>query len=99
MSELLYRTEDLTLEDVMTFFVETDKDREIVNALKSVSPVILIGSRGVGKSFLLRVAESELMTCLEKDRVFPVYITFNKTSLIQTSDPVQFQHLSWPKFV
>ena len=91
MADLIYRTEDLTLEEVMDFFVETSKDREVVNTLKSISPTILIGSRGVGKSFLLRVAEAELRENFDSEKVFPVYLTFNKTSLIHTHNPDQFQ--------
>lgn len=92
MSELIYRTEDLKKDEVVALFVETTKDREIVNSLKARNPVILSGSRGVGKSFLVRVAESELQTEFEEDRVFPVYVSFNKSSLIHTSDPAQFLH-------
>lgn len=92
MPEFYYRTEDMRLEEVAEYFVETTRDREIINQLKSRIPVILAGSRGVGKSFLLRVAESELSQFFEQDRVLPVYVSFNRSSLILTSDPQQFQH-------
>jgi hypothetical protein len=54
--------------------------------------VVLAGSRGVGKSFLLRVAESELLADFDDQRVFPVYVSFTRSSLINTTDPQQFQH-------
>jgi len=92
MSELIYRTEDLKHDEVLRFFVETIKDREIITSLKARNPIILSGSRGVGKSFLVRVAEAELLASYPKDRVFPVYVTFNKSSLIHTSDQNQFQY-------
>lgn len=92
MPTFLYRTEDIKLEEIEKYFVETKQDRHIVDALKSVNPVVLVGSRGVGKSFLLRVAESELLKTLTTNRVFPIYTTFNRSSLIHTSDPDQFQH-------
>jgi hypothetical protein len=92
MSEFFYRTEDIKPEEIATYFVETGKDREIVNALKARNPVILAGSRGVGKSFLLRVAQSELLGTFAETRIFPVYVTFSKSSLINTQDPSQFEH-------
>ncbi len=92
MPELFYRTEDIPPEEILRYFVETKRDREIVNALKARNPVVLAGSRGVGKSFLLRVAESELLTSASSDRIFPVYVTFSKSSLINTTDQLQFQH-------
>lgn len=92
MTEFFYRTEDIPLEEVAHYFVETRHDREIINALKARNPVVLAGSRGVGKSFLLRVAESELNHEFAAQRVLPVYVSFNRSSLINTTDPQQFQH-------
>lgn len=92
MADYFYRTEDIKPEDVATYFVETARDREIINALKARNPAILAGSRGVGKSFLLRVAESELHADFESTKVLPVYVSFSRSSLINTTDPQQFQH-------
>jgi hypothetical protein len=90
--DFLYRTEDIKPDELEQYFVETVQDRKIINALKQQNPVILVGSRGVGKSFLLRIAQAELSRDIEKSRVLPVYVTFNRSSLIQTSDAEQFQH-------
>jgi hypothetical protein len=38
------------------------------------------------------VAESELLTEFESQHVLPVYVSFNRSSLINTTDPQQFQH-------
>jgi hypothetical protein len=84
-TELFYRTEDLRLDEVLGYYVETANDRTIVERLKSRSPVVLRGSRGVGKSFLLRVAEAELKDDFESERVLPVYITFARAGLIRQS--------------
>jgi hypothetical protein len=84
-TEFFYRTEDLRLDEVLGYYVETANDRIIVDRLKSRSPVILKGSRGVGKSFLLRVAEAELKDEFLKARVLPVYITFARAGLIRQS--------------
>lgn len=92
MADFFFRTEDIRPEEVLEYFVETSKDRQIVDALKNRNPVVLVGSRGVGKSFLLRVAQKELLDAFEMDRVFPVYISFVRSSLLQSSDPDQFKN-------
>lgn len=92
MSDFFYRTEDIKPDEVLQYFVETTQDRRILDALKGRNPIVLVGSRGVGKSFLLRVAQSELLSNFSKDRTFPIYVTFNRSSLLQSSDPEQFKH-------
>lgn len=92
MPDFFFRTEDIRPDEVLDYFVETLQDRQIVDALKNRNPIILIGSRGVGKSFLLRVAQRELQDSFETERVFPVYISFVRSSLLQSSDPEQFKH-------
>jgi hypothetical protein len=86
MAELLFRTEDLTPEEIGSLFVETELDRRVVDALKSRQPVVLVGSRGVGKSFLLKIAASELKTAFDEDRVLPVYVSLIKSSLLATDE-------------
>lgn len=92
MNTLRYRTEDIAPEEVLSLFVPTDIDRQIVDMIKSTSPTVIEGSRGVGKSFLLRVAEAELLRDFESLRSLPVYVTFAQSSLIHTSDSEQFTH-------
>lgn len=84
------RTEDVPSDKLLDLFVETVRDRQVVDSLKSSTPTVLVGSRGVGKSFLLRVAASELKKTLEKNKVFPVYLSFTKSSLVQCANPDQF---------
>ena len=91
MPDFFFRTEDIRPEDVPLYFVETKQDREIVEALKARNPVVLIGSRGMGKSFLFRVAEAELLSSFDEKSILPVYVTFNKSSLINTTNQSQFQ--------
>lgn len=93
MDTFFIRTEDIKLEEISEYFVETKQDREIINKIKGSSPVLLVGSRGIGKSFLLRIAEDEMLKSFELNKVLPVYITFRKASLIHTPDKNQF--LSW----
>jgi hypothetical protein len=92
MADFFFRTEDIKPEEVESYFVETRRDRDIITALKARNPVVLSGSRGVGKSFLLRVAENELNKDFDSQRVLAVYVSFNRSSLINTTDPQQFQH-------
>jgi len=92
MADFFYRTEDLRPEEILEYYVDTPADRAIVDELKDRKPTILIGSRGVGKSFLLRTAEAELLESLEEGQVLPVYLSFTRSSLIQTSDKLQFRH-------
>lgn len=92
MPDFLYRTEDIKSNEILNYFVETKEDRKFVEEIKSRNPIILVGSRGVGKSFILRVAEAELQNDLQELKVFPIYVTFTKGTLIHTTDPQQFQH-------
>lgn len=92
MADFFYRTEDIRPDEVLKYFVETQQDRQIVESLKNRNPTILVGSRGVGKSFLLRVAQRELEASFEEDRVFPIYVSFVRSSLLQSSDPAQFKN-------
>jgi hypothetical protein len=91
-NELHFRTEDLTLEDVDKYFVETEFDRQTVDALKSKKTVVLQGARGVGKSFLLKVAQKEMNDEYSDSKTLAVYVTFNTSGLLQTSDPERFKH-------
>lgn len=92
MSDFFFRTEDIPPEEVDRYFAETAQDRAVVNALKSRTPAILVGSRGVGKSFLLRIAQKELMESFAKDRVFPIYVSFVRSSLLLSEDENQFRN-------
>jgi hypothetical protein len=92
MSNLIIRTEDIKPEYILELYVETPQDKNIVESLKSATPIILEGSRGTGKSFLLRVAETQILKTFEKNRVLPVYVSFGKSSLLQSKDPNQFLH-------
>lgn len=92
MSDFFYRTEDVKPDEVLGYFVETQQDRQIVNALKNRNPTIVVGSRGVGKSFLLRVAQQEMLDSFESDRIFPIYLSFVRSSLLLSTDQQQFKH-------
>jgi hypothetical protein len=86
------RTEDFPLEEIEEQFVATEQERDIVARLKAPSPIVLEGSRGTGKSFLMRVAEVELNKRFQQDHILPVYLSFLRSSLIHTQDEMQFHH-------
>ncbi len=90
--EFIIRTEDVRPEDILDLYVGTERDNQLVSLLKGITPLILEGSRGTGKSLLLRVCEQEQLARLSEDAVFPVYVSFVKSSLLHTNDPLQFQH-------
>lgn len=92
MSDFFYRTEDIGPKDILGYLVETEADREAIEQLKGRNPTVLIGSRGVGKSFLMRVAEQELLQNHPTSGIVPVYMTFVSSSLLRTADPDQFRH-------
>lgn len=92
IEELRLRTEDLRKDEILELFVSTPADEEIIRVLKSATPVLLEASRGTGKSFLLRVAEMQLENDFDQKRVLPVYVSFIRSSLVQTSDTLKFQH-------
>jgi hypothetical protein len=92
MSDFKIRTETIKPTKILDYFVETKEDRSIIERLKSDAPVILVGSRGVGKSFLLRVAEAELKRDLDQLKVLPVYVSFTQGAVLQLTDESQFYH-------
>lgn len=92
MSDFKIRTETIKPTKILDYFVETREDRSIIERLKSDAPVVLVGSRGVGKSFLLRVAEAELKKDIDQLKVLPVYVSFTQGAVLQLTDERQFYH-------
>jgi hypothetical protein len=90
MEELYIRTEDIRADEVINLFVETNEDRKVVNTLCVQTPVVLVGSRGVGKSFLMRVAQAELKQNFSKNKVLPVYVSFISSPLLQSLSDAHF---------
>lgn len=93
MNELTIRTEELSNDRISELYVEDKYDSEIMDKLKARSPVLLIGSRGVGKSFLFKISAHQLEKDFREKRVLPVYITFRKAALIKSANMLSFQ--SW----
>ncbi|WP_312601006.1 ORC-CDC6 family AAA ATPase [Pseudomonas luteola] len=90
MSDFYLRTESIKPDEIRKLFVARKQDLQIIKSLRSSEPCILEGSRGTGKSFLMRVAQQEI-DASEKNCV-AVFISFNVSSLINTEDSHQFYH-------
>lgn len=91
MSELIYRTEELTNDQISELYVSSEYEQSIIDKLKAPSPVLLRGSRGVGKSFIFKVCEIQMLEAFENSKVLPVTITFRKASLLRSGNQNQFQ--------
>jgi len=90
MANFYLRTESIKLDEILALSVLDKSDDEIIEALESPEPCLVEGSRGTGKSFLMRVSELKLEN--DSSKLLPVYISFNISSLINSSDPLQFYH-------
>ena len=80
MSNFVIRTEELEDSQLKDLYVETENDNEILNRLKSQSPVLLVGSRGMGKSFLFKISQIQLLESFTNTEVHLWYkqeIVFN----------------------
>lgn len=92
MSEFVFRTEELTAQQISELYVSSEYEQGIIEKLKAPSPVLLVGSRGVGKSFLFKVCELQMLDEFADRRILPVSLTFRKASLLKSGTPEQFQH-------
>lgn len=86
MSDAVIRTEDLSLDEVKKMFVETDCDREIIECLKGKQTILLVGSRGTGKTMLMKVAERELSDNFNKNRILPVFVNLSSCCIHHESN-------------
>lgn len=84
------RTESIRSDQILDLSVLNSSDQAVLLALKSPEPCLIEGSRGTGKSFLMRVAEAQIEQ--EFQDAVCVFVSFNISSLVTTSDPLQFYH-------
>ncbi|WP_138091051.1 DNA-directed RNA polymerase subunit alpha C-terminal domain-containing protein [Halalkalibacterium halodurans] len=88
--EFIYRTEDLKDSQLDEVFVESKMDRENIDFLKSRTPALLVGSRGTGKTMLLKIAEKELDSTFEDDRVLSIFVSFKKAIFLNTIEDIKY---------
>ncbi|WP_422374426.1 hypothetical protein [Roseibium sp.] len=84
------RTESIKADEIVDLSVLNHADNQTIAALKSAEPCLVEGSRGTGKSFLMRVAEGQLEK--QEAAALTVFVSFNISSLVTTDDPLQFYH-------
>ena len=88
--EIIFRTEDLKQREIQDKFVETGKDRENIEYLKKKTPIILSGSRGTGKTMLLKMAEKEMDDKFDEDRILPVFVSFSKAIFVDIDKDILY---------
>ena len=91
MSNFFLRTESIKPSDIIDLCVLNSNDHDIIDSLMSSEPVLIEGSRGTGKTFLMRVAEHHIEKNKDKKRI-AVFMSFNASSLVYTDDNLQFYH-------
>lgn len=79
--QLAIRTESLSREDVRKFFVE--EPGEFVSHLLDGEQYLVEGSRGVGKTMLMRYAETEADEQFHSKRILTSYISFEDSLRIE----------------
>ncbi|KQR76976.1 hypothetical protein ASG35_11880 [Burkholderia sp. Leaf177] len=77
------RSEDLKSQEVRDLGVVTAFERDIIDSLKGPGAHLLQGARGVGKTTLLRLAETEIDFDFAHSRVLAVYINFKTSTLLE----------------
>lgn len=88
MMSFTLRTEDLSIEEISKFYVDTKHDRENVEFLKSNVTGLLIGSRGTGKTMLLKIAQKELLEKFPHDRILPIFVSFSSAALVNNEEEI-----------
>lgn len=92
MAEIYFRTENIRPEELPNLIVKSQLENEIIESLKSNANLIVEGSRGTGKSFLMKYACYQLEQSFTTDKILPVYVTFMASTLIHTADIFQFRN-------
>jgi len=90
MSEFIFRTESIKDDELMSLAVKNENDKKIIKSLISSEPCLIEGSRGTGKSFIMKMAQLEIER--KKPSSLSIFISFNISSLINTGDNLQFYH-------
>jgi hypothetical protein len=77
------RTEDLTAEEIIRYKCVGNNEQQILPLLTGPGCHLLEGSRGVGKSMLLKLAEMQLDERFPIDKAIGVYVTFKSSVLLE----------------
>lgn len=100
LDDYIFRTEDIKEDDVLDLYVDSKVDRENINFIKTKSPLLLVGSRGTGKTMLFKVAEKEMDDSFIENRVLGVFVSFKKSIFLETvKDPLYFRQWMMAKIL
>lgn len=77
------RSEDLVYDQISQLTVLGDFERKVVDTLKQSGAHLVQGSRGVGKSMLMRQAEVEMDLNFKHDRRLCTYVNFKTSTLLE----------------
>lgn len=77
------RCEDLTYEQVRELCVLGSFEQDVITRLKQVGAHLIEGSRGMGKSMLLRMAEIDMDASFVQNRRLAVYVSFKTSTLLE----------------
>lgn len=77
------RSEDLKPQEVRHLGVVTPFEQDIINSLKGPGAHLLQGARGVGKTTLLRLAETDMDSDFMRTKALAVYVNFKTSTLLE----------------
>lgn len=77
------RTEDLEDSQISELAVLGKAEEDVIGKLKYSGAHLLQGSRGIGKSMLLKETEAELDREFNDNRILPVYVNFKTSTLLE----------------
>ncbi|HWO95414.1 MAG TPA: hypothetical protein VNM45_03540 [Bacillus sp. (in: firmicutes)] len=77
------RTEDIDPDELLEYYVPSPVDEAVLASIMGSTPILLVGSRGTGKTMLLKVAEKRLTERFQKDRVLPLEVSFSSSPFVE----------------
>lgn len=82
IQDFTYRADDLEFKEARDKYIKSKLDERIITNLISRNPILIEGSRGSGKTMLMKVAEALMMDEFEEKRILPVYVSFKKSMMV-----------------
>lgn len=79
------RAEDFHADQLAKYYIPFGIDETIVKRITEGSQILLIGSRGTGKTMLLRMAEKRLLDQIKSQKILPLLVSFNRSKFIDVN--------------
>jgi hypothetical protein len=86
MAKVYIRADDIAQSEILNYFVSKEADKHYIDELLSPQPVLLVGSRGTGKTMLLRVAHKTMAKSFKSKQVLPVYLSLSSSQFIEEGE-------------